>query len=180
MVHAHCTMQTPKATNTQPQHVIMIAFPLQQCLQERASVLRYVYIACLVFSCTYCQSVIYSKKKTVLILWFNYSQEQSRSWIAKEVRRILKHYSETRVSLIWKLQGIIYIYIYTKKKSYRKWLNSKKLEDKLEYKRNTALAKREVRKRQRLSWNKFVTNLEHDTYRTQPKVYKILNKLVRM
>jgi len=53
--------------------------------------------------------------------------------------------------------------IETKKKLYRKWLNSKKLEDKLEYKRNTALAKREVRKRQRLSWDKIVTNLEHDT-----------------
>jgi len=56
-------------------------------------------------------------------------------------------------------------------------LNSKKLEDKLEYKRNTALAKREVRKRQRLSWDKFVTNFEHDTYRTQPKVYKILKQI---
>jgi hypothetical protein len=61
--------------------------------------------------------------------------------------------------------------IETKKTSYKKWLNSKKLEDKLEYKRNTALAKRQVRRRQRLSWEKFVTNLEH---RTQPKVYKIL------
>jgi len=53
----------------------------------------------------------------------------------------------------------------------------KKLEDKLEYKRNTALAKREVRKRQRLSWDKFAINLEHDTYRTQPKVYKILKQI---
>jgi len=53
----------------------------------------------------------------------------------------------------------------------------KKLEDKLEYKRNTALAKREVRKRQRLSWDRFVTNLEHDTYRTQTKVYKILKQI---
>jgi hypothetical protein len=52
------------------------------------------------------------------------------------------------------------------------WLNSKKLEDKMEYKRNTAIAKREVRRRQRASCNKFVTNLEHNTYRTQPKVYK--------
>jgi len=57
--------------------------------------------------------------------------------------------------------------IETKKKSYKKWLNSKKLEDKLDYKRNTALAKREVRRRHRLSWDKFVTNLEHDTYKTQ-------------
>jgi hypothetical protein len=40
-----------------------------------------------------------------------------------------------------------------------------------------ALAKRDVRKRQRLSWDKFVTNLEHDTYRTQPKVYKILKQI---
>ena len=56
-------------------------------------------------------------------------------------------------------------------------LNSKKLEDKLEYKRNTALAKREVRSRQRLSWDNLVTNLEHDTYRTQRKVYKILKQI---
>jgi len=51
------------------------------------------------------------------------------------------------------------------------------MEDKLEYKRNTALAKREVRRRQRLSWDKFVTNLEHGTYRTQTKMYKILNQI---
>ena len=43
--------------------------------------------------------------------------------------------------------------------------------------RNTALAKREVRKRQRLSWDKFVTNLVHNTYRTQPKVCKILKQI---
>jgi hypothetical protein len=42
--------------------------------------------------------------------------------------------------------------------------------------KNTALAKREVR-RHRLSWDKFVTNLEHETYRTQPKVYKILKHI---
>ena len=38
------------------------------------------------------------------------------------------------------------------------------------------LSKREVR-RQRLSWDKFVTNLEHETYRTLPKVYKILKQI---
>ena len=37
----------PKATNTHSQYVILIAFPLQQWLQERASILRYTYIACL-------------------------------------------------------------------------------------------------------------------------------------
>ena len=48
-------------------------------------------------------------------------------------------------------------------------MNSNKLEEKLEHKRNTALAKREVRKRQILSWSNFVTSSEHDTCRTQPK-----------
>ena len=38
----------PKATNTHSQYVILIAFPLQQWLHERASMLRYTYSACLV------------------------------------------------------------------------------------------------------------------------------------
>jgi hypothetical protein len=37
-----------KATNTHSEHVILIAFPLQQWLHERASMLRYTYIDCLV------------------------------------------------------------------------------------------------------------------------------------
>ena len=37
-----------KATNTPSQYVILIAFPLQQCLKERASLLRYTYIVCFV------------------------------------------------------------------------------------------------------------------------------------
>jgi hypothetical protein len=36
------------ATNTISGCVILIAFPLQQWLHERASMLRYTYIACLV------------------------------------------------------------------------------------------------------------------------------------
>jgi len=36
---------TPKATNTHSKYVILISFPLQQWLNERASVLRYTYIA---------------------------------------------------------------------------------------------------------------------------------------
>jgi hypothetical protein len=39
----------PKVTYRLSEYVILIAFPLQQCLHERASVLRYTYIACLVF-----------------------------------------------------------------------------------------------------------------------------------
>jgi hypothetical protein len=37
----------PKATNEHSQCVILIAFPLQQWLHERASLLRYTYIDCL-------------------------------------------------------------------------------------------------------------------------------------
>ena len=39
----------PKATNTHSGCVILIAFPLQHWLQERAPMLRYTYISCLVF-----------------------------------------------------------------------------------------------------------------------------------
>ena len=37
----------PKATNTHTGCVVFIAFPLQQWLNESASVLRYTYTACL-------------------------------------------------------------------------------------------------------------------------------------
>jgi hypothetical protein len=37
-----------KATDTRSQYVILIAFPRQQWLRERASMLFYTYIACLV------------------------------------------------------------------------------------------------------------------------------------
>jgi hypothetical protein len=37
----------PKAKNTLSEYVIFIAFLLQQWLNERASLLRYTYIACL-------------------------------------------------------------------------------------------------------------------------------------
>jgi hypothetical protein len=38
----------PKAIDTHSQYVTNIAFPRQQCLHERTSILRYTYIACLV------------------------------------------------------------------------------------------------------------------------------------
>ena len=38
----------PKATDTHSEYVIGIAFPLQQWLHERASVLLDTYIACIV------------------------------------------------------------------------------------------------------------------------------------
>jgi hypothetical protein len=36
-----------KATDTHPEYAILNTFPLQQWLHERASTLRYTYIACL-------------------------------------------------------------------------------------------------------------------------------------
>ena len=38
----------PKSTNTHSEFVTLIAFPLQQWLHERASVLSYTHITCLV------------------------------------------------------------------------------------------------------------------------------------
>ena len=40
--------QIPKATNTYTEYALLIAFPLQQWLQESESILRYTYIVCLV------------------------------------------------------------------------------------------------------------------------------------
>jgi len=47
MAHAHCMLE-PKAINIYLQYLILIASPLQ-LLHERASMLGYMYIACLVF-----------------------------------------------------------------------------------------------------------------------------------
>ena len=40
----------PKVTNTHSQYVILIAFPLQQWLSERVTMLHYTYIGCLVIN----------------------------------------------------------------------------------------------------------------------------------
>ena len=37
----------PKATNTHSEYVTIMSFPRQQWLRERASLSRYIYIACL-------------------------------------------------------------------------------------------------------------------------------------
>jgi hypothetical protein len=39
----------PKATNTHSEYVILIAFPLQQCLHESASMLQYKYLPALLY-----------------------------------------------------------------------------------------------------------------------------------
>jgi hypothetical protein len=44
--HVPCRMT--RATNTHSQHVLIIGFVRQQYLRERACMLRYMYIVCLV------------------------------------------------------------------------------------------------------------------------------------
>jgi len=48
MWHMRIACCIPKVTNTHLEYVILIAFPLEQWLHERTSLLRYTYIACLV------------------------------------------------------------------------------------------------------------------------------------
>jgi hypothetical protein len=45
--HMRVACWIPKAANTPSEYVLLNAFPLQQWLQERASMLRYTYIVCL-------------------------------------------------------------------------------------------------------------------------------------
>jgi hypothetical protein len=46
MAHAHFVLDTSGYKQTHSGCVILNAFPLQQWLHERASMLRYMYIAC--------------------------------------------------------------------------------------------------------------------------------------
>jgi hypothetical protein len=46
--HMHIAYRMPKATNTYSEYVILIAFSQQRWLQEHASDLHYMCIACLV------------------------------------------------------------------------------------------------------------------------------------
>jgi hypothetical protein len=49
MWHMGITWWITKATNKHSEYVILAALSLQQWLQERASMLRYTYVACLIY-----------------------------------------------------------------------------------------------------------------------------------
>jgi hypothetical protein len=49
-----------------------------------------------------------------------------------------------------------------KQKAYNRWLYLRTTEDYIENKRLSAKTKKEIRKRKRLSWEKFLTQLEHN------------------
>ena len=48
MTHAHCVLDTEDYKYAHSGCVVLIAFPQQQWLHERGSLLRYTYIACIV------------------------------------------------------------------------------------------------------------------------------------
>jgi hypothetical protein len=48
VAHVQCMLDTYGYRDTQSQYVILITFPLQQWLHERASMLRYMYMASLI------------------------------------------------------------------------------------------------------------------------------------
>jgi len=54
--HAHCMLDTQGCKYTHSGCVILIASPLQQWLHERAPMLRYTHIACIVINTATCRS----------------------------------------------------------------------------------------------------------------------------
>jgi len=66
------TWWIPKATTTHSGCVILIAFPLQKWLQERASLLRYTYTACFALFYEYRASVVLLNVMWVIL---NYWQD---------------------------------------------------------------------------------------------------------
>ena len=67
----------PKATYRHSEYVILIAFPLQQWLHERASVLRYTNIACLVFFSSFLRTETRLKAVFVDVLNITFRREIS-------------------------------------------------------------------------------------------------------
>jgi vacuolar-type H+-ATPase subunit E/Vma4 len=59
-----------------------------------------------------------------------------------------------------------------KKKNYIKMAEFKETRRQTGIQKKHTLAKREVRRRQRISWDKFVTNLEHETCSGKPVIFK--------
>lgn len=64
-----------------------------------------------------------------------------------------------------------------KKKEYLNYLNKKTTESLIEYKRKCAIVRREVRKIKRTTWEKYVSDIEHDVHGKQVKAYKIMKYL---
>jgi hypothetical protein len=73
----------PKATKTFSEYVILIAIPLQQWLHERASMLHYAYMACIVkipciwiFSLCYGEGLLFFKFRKFFIYSFTIIEDR--------------------------------------------------------------------------------------------------------
>jgi len=87
----------PKATNTHLEYVTLTALPLQQCLHERSSILRYTHIACLYFHQQQYTHPGFQPNFTISefnIHWMTKKLPQNRLLVFKQP----KHISKTRNS----------------------------------------------------------------------------------
>jgi len=82
--HMHIACWITKATNTHPQYVIRIAFPLQQGLKENAPMSRYMYTARLLMTTLYedLDSFLYASSVSLPtdLLWQKLSFTQQAVW----------------------------------------------------------------------------------------------------
>ena len=67
----HCACWIPYATETHLEYVILTAFPQQQWLHERASMLRYAWIACLVYNWLHCPALTGHRLKCFGFVWLD-------------------------------------------------------------------------------------------------------------
>lgn len=65
-------------------------------------------------------------------------------------------------------------FIQEKQNAFNRYVATKSLENRIEYYKRRAIARREIKRKHRESWNKFVSDLERDVTRSHPRVYKIL------
>ena len=83
MAQARCTLGTQRYTYTHSGCVLIIASPQQQWLHERASMLRYMYIACLVI---FPERARAFNKEVVICLRHAFLQSASQGFISKGYR----------------------------------------------------------------------------------------------
>jgi hypothetical protein len=87
----------PKARNTHTEHAIFIAFPLKQWLHERASLLRYTYIASIVVNKLKCSEgkKLNNSNTRHFLLFRNDAHNYKITGILKllKFRRSLRHVS---------------------------------------------------------------------------------------
>jgi hypothetical protein len=75
-----------RAIDTHSEYVILSAFPLQQWLQERASVPRYMYIACLDLCDGYGRSSLRAGNELICLYCANFSLEMIADHITRKWR----------------------------------------------------------------------------------------------